>query len=72
MSEYLVEDQGIPLNTWCPECGGPVKDEKAAMAYCVMHQPSLPMGHVGFFGEAGGDGNKAICDYIHRKEITQS
>jgi hypothetical protein len=39
VSEYLVEDVGLPLNHWCPECSGPVKDEKAAMAYCIMHQP---------------------------------
>ena len=71
MSDYLTETESFPLNTWCPECGGPIKDEKAAMAYCIMHQPSLPMGHVGFHGEAGGDSNKAICDFLHRKETSQ-
>ena len=69
MTDYLHDTEALPLNTWCPECSGPVLDEKATMAYCVMHMPSMNTGHVGYWGEAGGAENKVICDFLHRKEI---
>ena len=71
MSELIADTPSVPLNTWCPECGGPAVDEKAAMAYCVTHAPNLPMSHVATWGEAGGDGNTVICNFLHRRQINE-
>jgi hypothetical protein len=68
MPDYLHDTELVPMNTWCPECSGPHVDERATMVYCPQHAPALQMSHVSWFGEAGGDGNKAICDFLHRHE----
>lgn len=77
MSDFLLETPVVPAETWCPECSGPPISERAALEYCRDHMPATrgeSDNHSNFgtvaswLADAGGEGNRNMCDMIHRKE----
>ena len=75
MSDLLVsESDFFPAETWCPECGGPPLNERAAVAYCQLHMPgqdgdadratNFPV-IITWSAEAGGEFNRDMCRFIH-------
>ena len=70
---------GDPLivRQWCPDCepdagAGEALDNAWELCYCWRHVPSSAgpddSGSVSIpYLDAGGDPNRAICDFIHRR-----
>lgn len=78
-TDTLGETPRVPEETWCPECGGPPTNERAAVAYCLSHMPARdgsddrliePSTHI-FYSEAGGQDNVLVCNRLHRKEVSE-
>jgi hypothetical protein len=74
-THHLTETPVVPLETWCPECGGPPENDRAALAYCMNHMPVahgesdrlVEPGAYVFATEAGGAENVSACNLIHRR-----
>ena len=61
---------------WCPECQSPPRSDYAHVRYCDQHMPAASgvADHVvdtdSYYisrGEAGGDSNAIVCEFLHRK-----
>lgn len=74
--EYWITEY-VPEASWCPECGGPPRDDHASVMYCATHQPyttgtadldaDFPVISA-WLVDAGGEVNQKMCAFIHRKE----
>lgn len=74
-TESIHETPQFPEETWCPECGGPPQNERAALAYCSIHMPvsrgaadtetNFPLAQT-WGAECTGEENRKMCAFVHR------
>ena len=78
-SEGYLDDTPNVARSYCPECepdADPIK-EVLDVRYCGMHGPTTAglddsgvrsQDYLSGSAESGGEANRAMCDFIHRKK----
>lgn len=78
VADNSLPDSPVVGRSYCPTCepGTDSDVEIVSVTYCANHQPDragaedekMAETHLSGTAEAGGEGNRAVCDFFHRSK----